>query len=138
KGKANQYERLFRLALEHLKKMSREVEDDEMITRIAGALAKTVLRQEDLNKGSHFTGKINCTEDELKKRAEDFARTVVVDLFVKRCGRNISKLLAEENSIADGIYYVTECELGSHWEGYKRRRDDRKVALMQNGQERAL
>ena len=135
KGKANQYERLFRLAMEHLKKMPKGVEDDEMISRIAGAIEKTVLRQEDLNKGGRFTGKINCAEDELRKRTEDFARTVVVELFVKRCGRNISKLLAEENSLADGIFHVTDCGLGKYWEDYKLRRNGRKANLVQDGQE---
>jgi hypothetical protein len=128
KGKANQYERLFRLALEHLKRMPKEVEEDEMISRIAGALEKAVLRQEDLNTGDRFTGKINCSEDELKKRTEDFAHTIVVELFSKRCGHNISKLLTEENSLADGIFHVTGCDLGKYWEDYQLRRNSRKAA----------
>jgi CRISPR type I-D-associated protein Csc3/Cas10d len=128
KGKANQYERLFRLALEHLKRMPKEVEEDEMISRIAGALEKAVLRQEDLNKGDHFTGKINCSDDELKKRTEDFAHTIVVELFSKRCGCNISKLLTEENSLADGIFHVTDCDLRKYWKDYKLRRNSRKAA----------
>ncbi len=136
KGKANQYERLFRLALEHLKRMPKEVEEDEMISRIAGALEKAVLRQEDLNKGDRFTGKINCSDDELKKRTEDFAHTIVVELFFKRCGRNISKLLTEENSLADGIFHVTDCDLGKFWEDYKLRRNGRKAVLLLDGQER--
>src|SRR5215470_14333919 len=131
----NQYERLFRLALEHLKKMPKGAEDDEMISRIAGALEKTVLRQEGLNKGDRFTGKINCADDELKTRTEDFARTVVVEFFVKRCGRNISKLLAEENSLADGIFHVTDCGLGKYWEAYKLRRAAYKASSVQDGQE---
>jgi CRISPR-associated protein Csc3 len=135
KGKANQYEKLFRLALEQLKRMPGEIEADEMIARIAGTLEKAVSRQEDLNKGGHFTGKINCSDDELKKRAEVFAHTIVVELFIKRCGRNISKLLTEENSLADGIFHVTDCELGTHWEDYQRRRNGRKVAVTSNGQE---
>ena len=128
KGKANQYERLFRLALEQLKKMPKEAEADEMISRIAGSLAKAVLRQEGLNKGDRFNGKINCSDDELKKRTEDFAHTVVVELFSKRCGRNISKLLTEENSLADGIFHVTDCDLGKYWEDYTLRRNTLNVA----------
>ncbi len=135
KGKANQYERLYRLALETLKKMTKVEDPGEMKARIAGAIEKAVVRQEDLNKGTHFTGKINCRDDELKDRAYAFAETVVDELFIRRCGRNISKLLAEENSLADGIYYVIDCELGKYWE---RRRESMKAAFGQNGQEDLL
>jgi CRISPR type I-D-associated protein Csc3/Cas10d len=132
KGKANQYERLYRLALEILKKMPKVEDPGEMKARIAGAIEKAVVRQEDLNKGARFTGKINCRDDELKDRAYAFAETIVDELFIKRCGRNISKLLDEENSLADGIYYVIDCELGKYWE---RRRESMKAAFGQNGQE---
>jgi len=135
KGKAHQYERLFRLALENLKKMARVADDDEMKSRLAGSLEKAVLRQEDLNKGGRFTGKINCSENELKDRAYEFAKTIVDDLFVRRCGRNISKLLAEENSLADGIYHITDCELGKYWEDRKQRLRNRKDLSIQSGQE---
>jgi hypothetical protein len=135
KGKANQYERLFRLALDTLKRMPQVEDAGEMKSRIAGALVKSVARQDDLSKSGRFAGMLNCYGDELKRRAYEFAETIVDELFIKRCGRNISKLLAEENSLADGIFFVTDCDLGKYWEEYRRRRDSRKAATKQNGQE---
>jgi hypothetical protein len=135
KGKANQYERLFRLALETLKRMPQVEEASEMKSRIAGALVKSVMRQDDLSKGVRFAGKLNCYGDELKQRAAEFAGTIVDEFFIKRCGRNISKLLVEENSLADGIFFVTDCDLGKYWVDYRQRRDSRKAALKQAGQE---
>ena len=127
KGKANQYERLFRLALESLKKMSTIEDAREMKSRIAGAIVKTVVRQEELNKGGRFSGKINCTLEELRHRSHNFAETIVDELFIRRCGRNISKLLAEENSLADGIFYVTDRDLGKYWGERRQRINNRKA-----------
>lgn len=135
KGKANQYERLFRSALESLKKMSRVEDPDEIKSRIAGALEKTVIRQRELGRGNYSAGIINCRDDELKDRAYVFAETIVDELFIKRCGRNISKLLAEENSLADGIYHITDCELGKYREDFFRRLASRKALSVQAGQE---
>jgi hypothetical protein len=132
KGKANQYERLYRLALESLKKMSTIEDASEMKFRIAGALEKAVMRQEEMNKGGRFVGKMNCDYEELKQRASDFAETIVQELFIKRCGRNISKLITEENSLADGIFFVTDCELANYWHARRQRINDRKSAAGQN------
>jgi len=135
KGKANQYERLFRLALENLKKMSKIEDASEIESRIAGAIEKAVMRQEDLNKGGQFVGKINCLRDELKMRAYEFAETIVEELFIKRCGRNISKLLIEENSLADGIFFVTDRDISKFWKERSQRIKDRKAAARQDDQE---
>lgn len=132
KGKANQYERLFRAALESLKKMSKIEDSDEMKSRIAGSLEKTVIRQKELGKGSRSIGIVNCSDNELKDRAFEFATTIVDELFIKRCGRNISKLLAEENSLADGIYHVTDCELAKYRDDYFRRLNSRKLLSVQD------
>lgn len=122
KGKAHQYERLFRLALESLKTMA-EVEDaSEMKARIAGALLKTVMRQRDIAKRGGAVGSLNSFGDELTRRVHAFAATIVDELFDKRCGRNISKLLKEENSIADGIFFYTEQDIRPAWEAYRQRR----------------
>ncbi len=128
KGKANQYERLFRLALEALKKMPRVEDPDEMKSRIAGALEKAVLRQRELGKGASSTGLMNCRDEELKDRSYEFASTIVDELFIRRCGRNISKLLTEENSLADGIYHITDCELSKYREEFFQRLARRKAA----------
>lgn len=140
KGKANQYERLFRLALESLKRMSKVEDPNELKSRIAGALEKAVLRQKELGKGSYSTstGMMNCRDYELKDRAYEFASTIVDELFIKRCGRNISKLLTEENSLADGIYHITDCELGRHREAFFQRLASRKALAGEKGQESTL
>lgn len=134
KGKAHQYERFFREALEHLKKMPKGLEDSEMVVRIAGALEKVALHQEELSKSGNFIGNINRSKGDLKKCAEDFAHTIVVELFAKRCGYNVSKLLIEENSLADGIFHVIDCDLETYRKDYQRWRADRKAALAQDGQ----
>ncbi len=135
KGKANQYERFFRLALDTLKRMVSVEDPAEMKSRIAGALVKAVARQGDLSKSGRFSGVLACPGKELDQRAYEFAETIVDEFFIKRCGRNISKLLAEENSLADGVFFVTDRDLGRYWEDYKRRRDSRKAAAKQNEQE---
>lgn len=135
KGKAYRYERLFRLATENLKKMSKIEDASEMESRIAGAIEKAVMRQEELSKSGEFGGRINCSYEELPQRAQEFANTVVEELFIKRCGRNISKLLTEENSLADGIFFVTDCDASRFWQERRQRINDRKVAARQDEQE---
>jgi hypothetical protein len=127
KGKANQYERLFRLALETIKGMVKVEDPAEMKVRIAGALIKAVERQVGLSKRGRFAGVLACYGEELNRCTYEFAETFVEELFIKRCGRNVSRLLAEENSLADGIFFVTDRDLRKYLDDYRQRRDARKA-----------
>ena len=93
---------------------------------------KSVVRQIELSKSGRFSGVLGCPGKELNERAYEFAETMVDELFIQRCGRNVSKLLAEENSLADGIFFITDRDRGRVLEDRKRWRNNRKAS---NGQD---
>src|SRR6266487_1071199 len=101
KGRAHRFDTLFRTGVEAVKNNASSSENgEELIARVAGTVLK---RLERIIDGGGY-----CPE--WKNRieiTEQLATLLVNDLFIKVCGRSVSKLTHEENHLADAIYFLT-------------------------------
>ncbi len=113
KGRAHRFETLFRTGVEAVKNNASSSENEELIARVAGTVLK---RLERIIDGGGY-----CPE--WKNRieiTEQLATLLINDLFIKVCGRSVSKLTHEENHLADAIYFLTFQKVNQYWEEHKK------------------
>ncbi len=114
KGRAHRFETLFRTGVEAVKNNASSSENgEELIARVAGTVLK---RLERIIDGGGY-----CPE--WKNRVEiteQLATSLVNDLFIKVCGRSVSKLTHEENHLADAIYFLTFQKVNRYWEEHNK------------------
>ncbi|OCL26486.1 hypothetical protein U472_10845 [Orenia metallireducens] len=105
-GKAHRYENLFRTVVEGIIEI-RDAEKEELITRITGKIEK---RLERLRSGN--TGYI--PKHELAD-VKDLVQFILEEVFYKRCKKSYARLNQEINSLADGVYVMTDELVAKYW-----------------------
>ncbi|MGC9529173.1 MAG: type I-D CRISPR-associated protein Cas10d/Csc3 [Candidatus Bipolaricaulaceae bacterium] len=135
RGKARRYELVFRDAVSAMRKAQQMIPEmrklaiggqrpsDQSIAELkrltAGTLLKGLERRQQTRRGEIF---VHAWGDELRRLVGEFVDILVDELYLGRAGGSFARFLRLENSVADGVYYYTDCNLTRLWEEYKKQR----------------
>ena len=137
RGKAHRYELIFRETVDGLRKAFTVIPElkaatltggkpseksvAELKELASGRLLKAMKRRQDTERAD---GLINPSYKDTERQdlgllVGDFVNTVVEDVFLGRAGGSFARFLQLENSIADGVYYVTDRVISEKWVSYQ-------------------
>lgn len=137
RGKAHSYELVFREAVDAMRKafvvipklktaaLTGEKPSAESVAELkklaSGTLLKAMERRQATERGD---GLINPSYKDTERQdlgllIGNFIDLVVEDVFLGRAGGSFARFLQLENSIADGVYYVTDRVIDEKWESYQ-------------------
>ncbi len=109
-GRTYRYERVFRLAIDSLKKNS-NLSPEEMKDRLAGYLLQR------LGKLPRNNGRVFFKT--LSQNAMAYASLIVDELFVASCGSSLAQLNRQLNPLAGGIYFIIDQQVNERWASVK-------------------
>ena len=141
RGKARRYELLFRECIAAIREASSTIPDfrqaaltgkapssdsiGELRTLVTGTMLKGLERRQQQKRGDMF---ILPWGQELRQLTEKLVNFVIDELYIKRSGNSLSKLLSLENQLADGVFYHTDKMLSDRWKAYNEAKAARKAA----------
>jgi hypothetical protein len=141
RGKARRYELIFREAVSAMRKAQQMIPEmreaalgghppaEQSIAELkqltAGTLLKGLERRQETRRGEIF---VRARGKELGQLVGEFVDLLVDELYLGRAKGGFANFLRLENSLADGIYYYTDCNLSRYWEEYKQRKVSNKVS----------
>lgn len=130
RGKARTYELIFREAADEFKAIYKQVIAGhagqsitpeslaEVKTLLCGRLLKALERRQESKRGD---GKVNPWRKDLKFLVQEFIDLLVDQLFIGRSHGSFTEFNQMINSMADGIFFVTDVNLQNKWEQYHER-----------------
>lgn len=137
RGKARQYELIFRETVSAMRKAQQTIPEmrqaafksqqpsEQSIVELkrltAGTLLKGLERRQEGRRGEIF---VHARGEELNRLVTEFVDIVVDELYLRRAGGNFARFLRLENTIADGIYYYIDHNLSQAWANYKQSKPD--------------
>jgi hypothetical protein len=134
RGKAHSYELVFREAVGAMRKafvlipklktvaLTGEKPPAESVAELktlaSGRLLKAMERRQATEHGDGFINPsyMDTERHDLGVVVGNFIDVIVEDVFLGRAGGSFARFLQLENSIADGVYYVTDRVIGEKWE----------------------
>lgn len=132
RGKAHRYELIFREGISAMRKaqqlipemrqaaLSGQAPSPQAIAELkrlaAGTLLKGLERRQGTKRGEI---RVRLWGETLSKKVGEFMDILVDDLYRGRAGASFARLIRLENSLADGIYYYTDCNLSQLWDEYR-------------------
>jgi len=131
RGKAHSYELVFREAVDALRKaftvipelkaaaLTGEKPSTQNVTELKRLASGTLLKAMERRQGAD--GLINPAYKDSKRQdlgalVGSFIDLIVDEVYLKRAAGSFAKFLHLENSIADGVYYLTDRTIGAKWE----------------------
>jgi hypothetical protein len=139
RGKAHNYELVFREAIDAMRKASNAIPaiksialtgsrpSPEAVAELkglaAGTLFKAMERRQQSRRGE---GVVNPWRKHLSQLVGEFMDLIVDEMFLKRAEGHVTRFLRLENSIADGIYYLTDRMVAERWTAYRGMRAEKR------------
>ena len=129
RGKARSYELMFREAADGFKKIYKKVVPvhagttveaehiDEVKNLLSGKLLKGLERRQESKRGD---GKVNPWRGDLKFLVQEFVELIVGNLFLEHSHGSFTEFNQAVNSMADGIFFVTDMKINEKWEQYNK------------------
>jgi len=134
RGKAHSYELVFREAVDAMRKaftaipelkaasLTGEKPSAESVAELKKLASGTLLKaMERRQAAEHVDGFINPAYKDTERQdlgllIGNFTTLIVEDVFLGRANGSFTRFLHLENSIADGVYYLTDQVIGKKWE----------------------
>ena len=134
RGKAHSYELVFREAVDAMRKafiaipelktaaLTGEKPSTESVAELkklaSGTLLKAMERRQATERRDGFINPAyrDMERQDLGLLIGNFIDLIVQDVFLDRAGGSFARFLHLENSIADGVYYVTDRAIDEKWE----------------------
>ena len=134
RGKAHSYELVFREAVDALRKAFAVIPElrtaaltgkkpsmqsvTELKSLASGALLKAMERRQTAERGDGFINPAYAGSErqDLGALVGSFIDLIVDEVYLKRASGSFARFLHLENSLADGVYYVTDRVIGEKWE----------------------
>jgi CRISPR type I-D-associated protein Csc3/Cas10d len=147
RGKAHSYELVFREAVDAMRKafvvipmlktaaLTGEKPPAESVAELkklaSGTLLKAMERRQATERGDGFINPsyMDMERQDLGVLVGNFINVIVDDIFLGRAGGSFARFLQLENSIADGVYYVTDRVIGEKSESNQAARAAKSVAV---------
>lgn len=144
RGKAHSYELVFREAVAAMRKafsgiselkisaLTGEKPSEEYIAELtrcaSGTLLKAMERRQTQGRGDGVINPLykDAERQNLGLLTGNFVTLVVNDVFLGRANGSFARFLNLENSIADGVFYVTDRLISEKWESYQAAREEKK------------
>jgi hypothetical protein len=129
RGKARSYELMFREAVDGFKKIYKKVVPihggttveaehiSEVKNLLSGKLLKGLERRQESKRGD---GKANPWRGNLKFLVQEFVELIVENLFLEHSHGSFTEFNQVVNSMADGIFFVTDMKINEKWEQYNK------------------
>jgi hypothetical protein len=145
RGKAHSYELVFREAVDAMRKafiaipelktaaLTGERPSAESVAELkklaAGTLLKAMERRQATERGD---GLINPAYRDMERQGlgsliGNFIDLIVQDVFLDRAGGSFARFLHLENTLADGVYYVTDRVIDGKWVSYQAARAEKSA-----------
>jgi hypothetical protein len=150
RGKAHNYELVFREAIDAMRKASNAIPaikstaltgsrpSPEAVAELkglaAGTLFKAMERRQQSRRGE---GVVNPWRKHLSQLVGEFMDLIVDEMFLKRAEGHVTRFLRLENGIADGIYYLTDQMVAERWTAYRGMRAEKREPETMNPEEAA-
>lgn len=96
----------------------------ELKALASGTLLKTMERRRTPN---HREAIINPWHKDLNQLIGDFINVLVDEVYHGRAGGSFARFLRLENSLADGVFYVTDRSLPALWDQYNQQKAERQA-----------
>ncbi len=129
RGKARSYELMFRETADGFKQIYKSVvpahagttveaeQMSEVKNLLSGKLLKGLERRQESKRGD---GKVNPWRGDLKTLVMEFVTLVVDRLFLEYAHGSFTEFNQAVNSMADGIFFVTDMNINDKWEQYNK------------------
>lgn len=143
RGKAHAYELIFREAADGFKKVYKKVmpphavqsPESEQLTEVKHLLSGRLLKRlESRQENKRGEGMINPGRKALNVLVQEFVELIVDKLFLERSHGSFTEFNQMINSVADGIYFVTDMRINEKWQVYKQQKAERQAANSANGE----